>query len=132
MKTEIIKDGHFYRFWNMIDRLIINAECEMLDACEADTSDRGVCSVNIGKINADELRAIADVMYLNGCKYWLDDEPTINPEGEYTLWVEARDKVGALHDLTWGFRRENPESFSRGNRREAAASRRMSRGGVKA
>lgn len=124
---EIMKDNYFDRYWTIVSILCDGAEEDMYEAFEADTSDRGSCSIRIGLVKPEELEVIVDVMNLHGCRYWLDDKPAVNPDGDYSLWVEASQPNGIITRYTWGLRRENPEIISHKNRREAVNSRKMSR-----
>lgn len=124
---EVMKDTWFDRYWTIISMLCEGAEEDMYETLEADTSDRGSCSIRIGLVKPEELAVIKDVMSMHLCRYWLDDEPAVNPNGDYSLWVESRMPDGRSGGFTWGLRRENPEIFSRGNRREVANSKRISR-----
>ena len=129
-KIEIMEDNFFDRYWSIISILCEGAEEDMYEALEADISDRGSCSIRIGLVKPEELKVIIDVMSMHLCRYWLDEEPAVNPSGDYSLWVESRMPDGRTGGFTWGLRRENPKINSRGNRRKSANSRKMPRGGI--
>ena len=46
--------------------------------------------------------ALVQAMNELDIRYWLDDEPAINPNAKYRIWVECVDKVFGGRDYYWG------------------------------
>ena len=64
----------------------------------------------LSNVTAEQLDEICEFMDEHGIDYWLYDEPRVNPEATYDLWISGEQRYARQPSFRWGFRRVEVDS----------------------